>query len=74
MALTPRERAEDRGLEEAGISGGGLPMIATMQTAHARFTLDFGAPRRPGFDGTARGRLLSQGIMNAIFVVIWVFS
>ena len=45
-------------------------MIATMQTAHARFTLDFGAPRRPGFDGTARGRLLSQGIMNAIFVMV----
>ena len=41
-----------------------------MQAADARDTHDLGGPGRPWFDHTARRRLLLQGIMNTIFVVI----
>ena len=45
-------------------------MIAMMQAADPGYTHDFGGSGRPSFDNTASRRLLPQGIMDAIFVVI----
>ena len=45
-------------------------MIAMMQPADAGCTHDLGGPTRPALDNTESRRLLLQGIMNAIVVVI----
>src|SRR6516162_5557856 len=51
-------------------SGGGLPMITVMQAADAGHSHDLGGPPRPAFDHPESRRLLLQGIMNAIVVII----
>src|SRR6516162_10260993 len=45
-------------------------MISVMQAADAGHSHDLGAPPRPWFDHPESRRLLLQGIMNAIVVVI----
>jgi hypothetical protein len=45
-------------------------MIAMMQAADAGHSHDVGGPAGPAFDSTERGRLLLQGIVKAIVVVI----
>ena len=45
-------------------------MITMMQAADAGYTHDLGSPTRPWFDNPESRRLLLQGIMNAILVVI----
>src|SRR5215831_32150 len=45
-------------------------MIAMMQAADARCTHDLGGPTRPSLGNTESWRILLQGIMNAIVVVI----
>jgi len=51
-------------------SGCGLPMITMMQSADAGCTHDLRSPPRASFDHPEARRLLLQGIMNAIVVVI----
>ena len=41
-----------------------------MQAADAGHSHDLGGPAGPSFDSSERGRLLLQGIVNAIVVVI----
>src|SRR5215472_1598043 len=65
-----RDTAEEQRPGGACTSGGGLPMIAMMQAADAGHSHDLGGPAGPAFDSTERGRLLLQGIVNAIVVVI----
>jgi hypothetical protein len=49
-------------------------MISMMQAADAVHSHDLGGPPRPWFDQPESRRLLLQGIMNAIVVVLEVIS
>src|SRR5215831_7229708 len=45
-------------------------MITMMHATYPRYTHDRGGRIRPSFDHTGRGRLLLQGIVDAIVVVV----
>jgi hypothetical protein len=68
--LPSRDTAEEQRPGGACTSGGGLLMIAMMQAADEGHPDDLPRPARPAFDHPESRRLLLQGIMNAIVVVI----
>src|SRR6516164_11464084 len=68
--LPSRDTAEEQRLGRACTSGGGLPLIAMMQAADAGYSHALGGPAGPAFDHPGVRRLLLQGIVNAIVVVI----
>ena len=68
--LPSRDTAEELRLGRACTSGGGLPLIAMMQAADAGHSHDLGGPAGPAFNHSGGRRLLLQGIVKAIVVVI----